>query len=202
MNLKPQTEEPGLWINRDWQEDTPGLFAVIIGVSRYPYLSPDETNTDSDDFPLSTETYGLGQLKVSALTALEVFRWLRDKYQIDNCPLAKCWCLLSPTEEENAFDPEINENLTEPSFRNCTKALRFWRGYMRQLPENVAEQSRSFFFFSGHGLEIHQNKQILLPMDYLAPPEPSWNDAISTENLQNGLGTRCPPVLLYRRLSK
>jgi hypothetical protein len=60
---------------------------------------------------------------------------------------------------------------------------------MRALPSAAASQSRGLFFFSGHGLESTQGCQLLLPSDYLAPPEPNINDAISTSNLLYGLGS-------------
>jgi hypothetical protein len=60
---------------------------------------------------------------------------------------------------------------------------------MRDLPAAAAAQSRGLFFFSGHGLESTQGCQLLLPSDYLAPPDPNINDAISTSNLLYGLGS-------------
>jgi hypothetical protein len=68
MRLTPSDAEPGLWVNPNWQEGTPGMFAVVIGVSHYPHLADGEVP--------APETFGLGQLRVSALTAFEVFRWL------------------------------------------------------------------------------------------------------------------------------
>jgi hypothetical protein len=52
---------------------------------------------------------------------------------------------------------------------------------MQQLPRSVAEHSRALFFFSGHGLEVHQDQQILLLSDYLKPPQRNWNKALSTK---------------------
>ena len=52
---------------------------------------------------------------------------------------------------------------------------------MRMLPP-VARA----FFLSGHGLESLQERQILLPSDFLSPPSPSINDAIGTQNLRYG----------------
>ena len=65
MSLEARTTEPGLWVNPAWQAGTPGTFAVIIGVSAYPHLVGGEAEV--------SETFGLGQLRVSALTAYEVF---------------------------------------------------------------------------------------------------------------------------------
>ena len=58
---------------------------------------------------------------------------------------------------------------------------------MQGLDSLVCEKSRSIFFFSGHGLEVTQDMQILLPSDYLSPPNRNVNMAISTYNLHYGL---------------
>jgi len=189
MKLEPRPAEPGLWVNPDWHEGEPGTFAVIIGASAYRHL-------DGGDAP-AADTFGLGQLSVSSLTAFEVFHWLSEHYRVDDCPLALCWLLLSPTAQELAYAPGLQEHLTAPTFDNCQKALRFWQYHMRQLPEAAARVSRALFFFSGHGLEVHQEQQILLPSDYLAPPAPNWNDAISTENLKHGLASLAVPYQFF-----
>ena len=189
MRLEARDDEPGLWVNPHWQEGTPGAFAVVIGVSAYAHLEGGETPAD--------ETYGLGQLQVSALTAYRFFRWLADDYRVDGCPLAKCWLLLSPTARERQHTPELADHLTPPTFANCEQALRYWRHHMAQLPATAADTSRALFFFSGHGLEVHQEQQVLLPSDYLPPPAPNWNDAISTDNLTKGLASLAAPHQLF-----
>jgi hypothetical protein len=73
------------------------MFAVVIGVSHYLHLAEGESP--------APEIFGLGQLRVSALTAFEVFRWLAEGYRVKGCPLAKCWLLLSPNEEEKVHAP-------------------------------------------------------------------------------------------------
>ena len=112
MRLEARTTEPGLWVNSDWQEGTPGTFAVLIGSSDYPHLA-------EVDAP-APEIFGLGQLKVSALTAFAVFRWLTEPYWVEACPLARCWLLLAPTAEELAYEPRLAEHLTAPTFANCS----------------------------------------------------------------------------------
>ncbi|MBL8540127.1 MAG: caspase family protein [Betaproteobacteria bacterium] len=181
MKLQPAAGEPGLWVNPNWQEGQPGAFAVVIGVSRYEHLEGGASPAQ--------EAYGLGQLAVSALTAFEVFRWLDGTFRVAGCPLARCWLLLSPTAQEVTHDPTVQTHCAEPTFDNCKKALKFWHYHMNRLPAAAAEHSRALFFFSGHGLEVHQEHQVLLPSDYLAPPSPSLDDAISTDNLKKGLAS-------------
>ncbi len=181
MALERSTAEPGLLLNPDWKPTDPGTFAVIIGVSRYRHL------TGGDD--PAPESYDLGQLAVSALTAFEVFRWLTDAYFVEKAPLAKCWLLLGPTAAECAYEPRLTSGMTEPTFENARDAIRYWWQTMRQLPGEAAAQSRAIFFFSGHGLEIHQDQQILLTSDYLRPPGRVWNEALATANLKKGLAS-------------
>lgn len=151
MTLVPDSVIPGLWLNPKWKEGDPGTFAVIVGVSKYEHL-------DGSD-----ACYGLDQLSVSAQTAYNFFCWLRDHYRYSACPLARSFLLLSPTQEETALQPEIAANGVTPTFANCEKAIESWYEMMRQLGKEAAEQSRSIFFFSGHGLEIIEDQQILLP---------------------------------------
>jgi hypothetical protein len=189
MRLTPSDAEPGLWVNPDWQEGSPGMFAVVIGVSRYLHLAEGESP--------APETFGLGQLRVSALTAFEVFRWLAEGYRVEGCPLAKCWLLLSPAEEEKEHAPGIAKHLPPATFDNCEQAIGFWWSHMQQLPRSVAEHSRALFFFSGHGLETHQDQQILLLSDYLKPPQCNCNKALSTESLKKGLASLAVPHQLF-----
>jgi hypothetical protein len=70
---------------------------------------------------------------------------------------------------------------------SCRAAILGWAAAMQALPAGAAAESRGILFFSGHGLEIWLDNQVLLPSDYLAPPYPVVNDAISTQNLRRGL---------------
>jgi hypothetical protein len=172
MRLEPEHGAPGLWVNRDWQPGTPGAFALIVGASKYPHLAGN--------------TYDLGQLYVSALTAFRVFEWLRDGYFHRDCPLAKCWVLLAPTDDELGVAPAMRGGFGDPTFDGLKGAIKEWTQNMKVLG-SAARHSRGFFFFSGHGVEIGSDDQVLLPSDYLAPPNPSLNDAISSHNLVKGL---------------
>jgi uncharacterized caspase-like protein len=179
--VKTVAASPGLFVNPEWQEGQPGVFAVLIGVSRYDHLIGGVTP--------APETYGLGQLAVSALTAFRLFRWLTEDFYLEGVPLAKCWLLLCPTAAELQHEPRLAENALEPTFDVVRKTIGFWWQSMRELPPASAAKSHSFFFFSGHGLQIQQDQHVLLPSDYLAPPTRAWNDAISTANLRAGLAS-------------
>ena len=179
MMLQPDPNQPGLWTNPAWQPGQAGTFAVLIGVSAYPYLKDGNAPQQADN------SYGLGQLAVSALTTYRLFEWLRDQYLYapnagGPCQLAQCWLLLAPTDEERTvMKAELLANTLSPTFDNCRKAMRAWYKTMAGLPEEVAKQSRAVFFFSGHGLEVSHEEQILLPTDYLEPTFGTLNDAIN-----------------------
>jgi hypothetical protein len=194
MKLVPANDDsqgPGLWVDPDWRPGTPATFAVVIGMSRYRHLKGGEQPVDPQGRAWIAEASELGQLHVSAVTAFRLFVWLAGQYRHE-APLARCWLLLSPTAQEKpllALADGTAVKCAEPTLANCNAAIRSWSATMRQLPAAVASRSRGVFFFSGHGLESTQERQLLLPSDYLHPPEPNINDAISTSNLRYGLGS-------------
>jgi hypothetical protein len=190
MKLLPQSSRPGLWTNPQWQPGTPGAFAVIIGVSNYDHLTGGQGRTAS-------QTHGLGQLGVSAYTAYKFFCWLGAAFRCSNIRLAKCWLLLSPNAAELAFEPKLGDHQLLPLMENCEEAIGEWHAEMKQLDKMTAEQSRSFFFFSGHGLQVTEDKQILLPKDYLKPPTENVNRALSTENLSQGVKNLTVPYQFF-----
>jgi hypothetical protein len=69
VTLAPSATSPGLWENPTWRPGTPGLFAVVIGVSAYDHLRGGSGEQAAD-------SYDLGQLFVSASTAFRFFQWL------------------------------------------------------------------------------------------------------------------------------
>jgi hypothetical protein len=72
-----------------------------------------------------------------------------------------------------------------PDFASCDKTINACFDQMKNLPEAAAKGSRSIFFFSGHGLETIEDRQILLPRDY--QPTRNVDRALSSENISKGL---------------
>ena len=196
MKLQPATNQAGLWVNPDWQENTPGTFAIVIGVSQYPHLEGGSAPATGDDSWIR-EARSLGQLQVSALTAFELFQWLGKSYHYASAPLAKCWLLLSPTAAESQQTPTIDHHLLKPTLAACRKALKAWYVAIRNLPKQAQHNSRALFFFSGHGLEVTHERQVLLPADYLGGELPDWDDAIATYNLRYGMDSLEIPHRFY-----
>jgi hypothetical protein len=186
MPFEASAAEPGLWVNTDCPGNSPGVHALIIGVSRYDYLN--------DGSASAPETYGLGQLSVSALTAYGFFVWLRSIYTLEAWPIARVRLLMSPLragvgsssmDELDRCDAAICAHAPEATFDNCKSAIEHWYADMEALQSPAT--GRSLFMFSGHGMERRQNYQVLLPSDYLRPPGRLVNNAISTPNLADAL---------------
>jgi hypothetical protein len=95
-----------------------------------------------------------------------------------------CWLLVAPSKEELQIAPRMAQALS-PDFAGCDKTINAWFDEMKNLPEPAAKESRSIFFFSGHGLETIEDRQILLPRDY--EPARNVDRALSSENISKGL---------------
>ena len=67
---------------------------------------------------------------------------------------------------------------------------------MAALPATSAAASRSVFFFSGHGLEVIEDRQILLPSDY-SRRSTNIDRALSTQNIARGLKAMGIPPLHF-----
>src|SRR5262249_40539268 len=133
MALSPDPKSPGRWLNLQWNEGDPGTFAVIVGVSEYDHLPGGPGRT-------ARTTYNLRQLHVSAMTAFRFFQWLSDSYAIKDCPLAKCWLLLSPTRDEIAAVPGLGKYMGRPTFDNITVTVNEWFQEMLGLSARSAER--------------------------------------------------------------
>jgi hypothetical protein len=161
MTLIPLDTTPGLWQTPNWKPETPGLHALIVGVSNYPHLHGGSAQAN--------ETYGLGQLESSARTAAAVFEWLRRDYRHAGLPVVWCQLLLAPSEEEKQVlrDKKVT-HYRNPTNSGLREAIELWCG---SLPTQSAplRKSRTMFFFSGHGLQANWDP-LLLPSDYLFPP--------------------------------
>jgi hypothetical protein len=168
-------DTPGLYQRAGWKSGDAGLYALVIGVSSYDYLQGDQENS-----------YGLGPLFVSALTGFRVFEWLKTSYNYKDKPLQRCWLLLSPSDAELAFEPAMKDAGLPATFDNCENFIADWYKVIDEI-EAPADDTRSLFFFSGHGIEVYERRQILLPQDYLKPPVRNVNRALSTFNLSAGM---------------
>lgn len=177
MTLEIVPGKPGLWRETGWTKDTPGVYALVVGVSAYPYLEGGATP--------APDTHGLGQLLSSASTAARLFDWLRGSFRRENLPVVWCYLLLSPTTEERArFDAEGLTHYAEPTYANLLTAIKAWTGNVPKEPP-ASTNSRTLFFFSGHGVQSNR-KGVLLPSDYLDTTlgDPDVQNCIGVEDLR------------------
>jgi hypothetical protein len=178
MALEPVANTPGLWRDPQWQAGMPGLYALLAGVSAYPHL-------EGGSAP-APDAFGLGQLGASANTAASLFDWLRADFRHDGLPLVWCQLLLSPTAEEKAgFAARGLVHYAPADHATLVKAIQRWTGQVPSAPA-AARQSRTLFFFSGHGVQSNW-RALLLPSDYLDPDPgaPQLQNCISTRELQD-----------------
>ncbi|RCW70161.1 caspase family protein [Pseudorhodoferax soli] len=178
MALEPVANTPGLWRDTQWQAGMPGLYALLAGVSAYPHL-------EGGSAP-APDAFGLGQLGASANTAASLFDWLRADFRRDGLPLVWCQLLLAPTDEEKAgFDQRGLVHYAPADHATLVKAIQRWTGQLPSAPA-AARQSRTLFFFSGHGVQSNW-RALLLPSDYLDPDPgaPQLQNCVSTRELQD-----------------
>ncbi len=187
MKLALQDPATGHWIDPAWQGQSPGVHALVIGVSRYAHFAGGDSAPRGGNDAWVRDCHGLGQLQVSALTAWRVFEWLNRDYRHAGLPLVSCHLLLAPQADELRVAPGMAGQYALPTLANCELALRAWAAGMKTLAPAVATKSRGLMFFSGHGVEVDAERQVLLPADYLAGVLPSPDDAIGTENIRQGL---------------
>lgn len=181
MSMQPVAPSSiGLWRAPDWKRGMPGLYALVSGVSAYPWLGGGPKHDRAVD------TGGMEQLVSSAATAAALFDWLTTRYRCDGLPLVWCALLLSPTEaERKALADRGLTHYGDPSYANLCEAVAQWTGNMPERPD-AAALSRSLFFFSGHGVSANWDP-LLLPADYLNQDagKPRLQNCISTRDLRD-----------------
>ncbi|MBL8334968.1 MAG: caspase family protein, partial [Rubrivivax sp.] len=181
MPLQPVTPSTiGLWRAADWKRGMPGLYALVTGVSAYPWLRGGRLHDPAVDCG------GMEQLVSSAATAAALFDWLTSRYRCDGLPLVWCALLLSPTDAERAqLQQQGLTHYGDPSYANLCEAIAQWTGQLPDRPD-AAALSRSLFFFSGHGVSANWDP-LLLPADYLNQDagKPRLQNCISTRDLRD-----------------
>ncbi len=182
MPLEPVPQTPGLWRDPQWRPGMPGVYALVCGISDYPFMDGGRhaPAADAPSFHM-----GMGQLHSSANTAAGIFGWLRDGFQRQDLPVVWCMLLLAPNgEEKAAFDTAGLAHYAEPHNDGLRKAIQMWTGNVpREAP--AAPLSRTLFFFSGHGVQAHWDP-LLLPSDYLDTTfgQPVFENCIAAAELR------------------
>jgi caspase domain-containing protein len=187
--LTQQTSSPECWQSDDFRAGAAGLYAFIVGVSSYPWLNNGAHWSGDDPLKLN-----MGQLYTSAHSAYQFFCWLRERYAFRESPLVKAWLYLAPTENERA---RINVPATVPTLDAFTDGLNDWHDALVSAADGPApENCRALFFFSGHGIEVDQDRQILLPSDFGRRPNRP-DESVSTAHIHSAISSAGVPWSLF-----
>lgn len=161
MLLRPVPNEPGVW--RACHPNEPGLHALVIGISDYPYLANGSALVNQR----ALNNGGLGQLEVSALSAARFFEQIAKMDMLGGARIASCRLVLAPrgdpadpASEAGQVDTLTQGHFLPATFAQTRQALEDWADELvtagTQLGTNVA-----CFFFSGHGVEVDASPAIL-----------------------------------------
>lgn len=156
MSLQPIAESPGLW--RAGPANMPGVHALIIGISDYPYLSGGSAPLDQR----APDNGGLGQLEVSALSGALFFEWLLQAGAVAGAPIASCRLhLASRPDEFDRVKAKAQGHLGAADYGTLRTALDAWAAEMAIAGRTTADPNVALFFYSGHGVEIAASPAIL-----------------------------------------
>jgi hypothetical protein len=181
MTLVPDPDQAGRWNSVD--RSNAGVHALIIGISEYSYLSGGSASK------LASDTGGMGQLRVSALTAAKVFHWLINASEVVGASLVTCRLHLAPCREElEKVTLLTNGHYASADFATIRTAIEGWADDIFAGAQ-VAKPNVALFFFSGHGVEI-LSSPALLASDILNPRSASAaSNAVAIESLLRAIKT-------------
>jgi hypothetical protein len=185
MSLQPITEIPGLW--RSGLANAPGVHALIIGISDYPYLSDGSA-------PIAERALndgGLGQLAVSALSGAMFFEWLLGAGPVAGAPLASCRLHLAPRPDElDRVKAKSRNHFGASDYATLRTALDDWAAEMAFPGRTTQSPNVALFFYSGHGVEVLASPAILASdvLTQLAP-DGGANKAVTVDALMTTVKT-------------
>jgi hypothetical protein len=150
----------------------PGVHALIVGVSRYPFLAGGDT-------PVA-DPWDLGQLTSAASSAHAMFEWLKQARL--PVPLATCRVLLSPSS--SVSEAPLAGLTEEATFDNVFAEAHAWRQDAASHQSNI-----TLFYFAGHGVQRDKEDAVLCLHDFRQPPStaPVLRRAIDLATLRAGM---------------
>ena len=149
--------------------DNPGVHALVIGVSSYPFLT--------DGAKAVAKPWGMGQLTSTAASAFKMFEWLKRTSAKLPMPLATCRVLLSPSPQE----PHLTESQTKRPSQRPDRRQRLAQR-RRTNRDNV-----TFFYFAGHGVQRTKEDAVMCLRDFLEPLGSSLRNAIDLATVRAGM---------------
>lgn len=187
--LIPEERPPGdpslIFENRDLIGE-PAMHVLIAGVSDYAAL------------PVAGESpaaggYGMRRLSSTSVTAYLILDWLLRAAEENRLsrPLGTIRLLLSPTASEVAAIERRRDNYRLPTLgelratrcdvQGFQDAARAWRVSARGTCRGA-----TFFYFSGHGIQLSRNNQILL-LDTFGGPGPLSRHGVDVSSMYYGM---------------
>jgi Caspase domain len=142
------------WDHRQ-QVPAPGFHALVIGVSRYPYLAGGGSQPAAH---LRRVANSLKQLSGPAKTAADLALWLTDRRDKLTVPLRTCRLLVSPDPSE----PAALQNLKDATYQDIKDFLWDWHNDLNDDPNGAG-----LLYFAGHGIQKDRSTPFLLPSDFL-----------------------------------
>lgn len=154
--------------------------AIVIGVGNYPHLPGGKSKTRFTGEPT------LGQLSSPPASARAIARWLIEKYQHPDKPLASVALLLSDVKDPTfdfSRDGRTTKRVAVPvaGMAEVKRAVRAWRERGDENKDHLL-----LFFFCGHGIAALPDLGLLLA-DFgsvpAAPLEGSINFRLFRQNM-------------------
>jgi hypothetical protein len=137
---------------------SPGLHALVIGVSHYPFA-------DGPDATPQGASFGIRSLSSAARSASDVAAWLLEE---DHHPaLASLRILLSPVPGE-PIHPTVAALLPGGGAPATRQAVEHDLGAFRQACRSHAENT-AFVYMAGHGVQLNKRGAIVLLSDFGDP---------------------------------
>lgn len=161
--------------NKETLKGKPGLHVFIAGVSNYRHL-PDGHGE------LGTKTYDLHQLTVAATSAFRFYKWLKQRNDHLIAPLATVRMLLSPADDED----EIDEEVDSCTWSNFVEEANKWRA-----DASVSNDDVTLFYFAGHGIIRTKGDSVLLCDDFAQPYRGPLPNVVAFPNIFAGMA---PPA--------
>lgn len=149
--------------------------ALVIGVSRYPFLDgPEQTRLGA--------TFAMAELSAAASSAADVASWLISEYDSD-APLATMRILLSPSEGET-IDGAIAPLLTAPCPATRAAVNEEMEGFVADCE---SQDAVAFVYVVGHGVQFTKRGAVLLLEDVARIRRPELHGALDVAGCFEGL---------------
>ena len=178
--------------NRATMHGVPGLHALIIGISDYPFLN-------GPGVPVPLHHFGLRKVDGPAYSAWKIAEALQtpSPHAVLRRPLKTMRLLLAPSSADRALDPRLSAiQTTPPTVPQVALAASDWRRDCSDGDDEVA-----LMFFAGHGL-MSDFEKCLVCADFAencTPDDPGLTGCGTFDSLLEGMGGPVPQMAIARQ---